>query len=260
MSNYLITGGSKGVGRELYNQLVQNGHVVYICDIEQPTWKIKKNLFTKIDCSLDDKIKKLSKDFLKKKILFDGLIFCHGAHHTAPLLNTEIKDLKKVFEINFFSYFYLIKNLYSLMINGGKIISISSIAATTPIPYSFVYSSSKSSLESMFFCFFNEFKKKKMNLVVVQPGNINTGFNETGNKFSNRNSKSYKFYIKVVKKIHSKYGMKPENVAIKIANILKKKNPLPRYVIGKNAILANLGLRGLGLFLTLRLLRVFFKL
>ena len=99
-----------------------------------------------------------------------------------------------------------------------------------------------------------------MNLVVVQPGNINTGFNETGNKFSNRNSKSYKFYIKVVKKIHSKYGMKPENVAIKIANILKKKNPLPRYVIGKNAILANLVLRGLGLFLTLRLLRVFFKL
>ena len=43
-------------------------------------------------------------------------------------------------------------------------------------------------------------------------------------------------------------------------NILKKKNPLPRYVIGKNAILANLVLRGLGLFLTLRLLRVFFKL
>jgi len=46
----------------------------------------------------------------------------------------------------------------------------------------------------------------------------------------------------------------------KIVNILKKKNPLPRYVIGKNAILANLVLRGLGLFLTLRLLRIFFKL
>jgi short-subunit dehydrogenase len=83
LSNYLITGGSKGVGKELYNQLAKNGHAVYIWDIEKPTWEIKKSLFTKIDCSLDNKIKKLSKDFSKKKILFDGLIFCHGAHHSA---------------------------------------------------------------------------------------------------------------------------------------------------------------------------------
>lgn len=260
MKNYLVTGGSNGVGESISELLINNGNKVYIFDIKPLKKKSENIFFTKIDCSIELNIKKIAIKFSKNKIFFDGIILCHGAHHTAPLLNTSISDLKKIFDVNFFSHFYLIKNFFSLMNNYCRVISISSIAASTAIPYSFVYSSSKSSLESMFFSFYNEFKYKKIFPIIVQPGNINTGFNETGNNFSNKNVDSYKFYKKIVDKIHSKYGMSSKSVAKKIITILNKKKPLPRYIVGKNAILANLVVRALGIFFTLKFLKIFFKL
>jgi short-subunit dehydrogenase len=260
LKNYLITGGSGGVGKSLSELLISKGNKVYIFDIKPLKIKSKNIFFTKIDCSLEFNIKKIVTIFSKNKIFFDGIILCHGAHHTSPLLNTSVSDLKKIFDVNFFSHFYLVKNFYNLMNNYCKVISISSIAASTAIPYSFTYSSSKSSLESMFFSFYNEYKDKKIFPIIVQPGNINTGFNETGNNFSNKNLDSYEFYKKIVNKINSKYGMSSKSVAKKIINILNKKKPLPRYIVGKNAILANIVVRTLGIFFTLKFLKIFFKL
>ena len=68
----------------------------------------------------------------------------------------------------------------------------------------------------------------------------------------------YENYLKVIKKIDSKFGMDPGKVARKILKISKLKNPKNKYVIGKNAFLANMAKRVLGdHFINLLLKKVF---
>jgi short-subunit dehydrogenase len=245
----LIIGGASGIGRCLYKIISENEKVII--------WDKKKIQNKAVDVASEKLILKEIYYLKKKKIKLDNIFICHGVHHSTPLIDMNLKELKNVFENNFFSYFLITKHIRSILNKNAKIIAISSISACTPIPYSSSYSSSKAALEALYFSYKNE--ERNFFPVIVQPGNVNTGFNETGNNYKKFNSQYFKKYKNILDKINSKFGMDPNLVAKKIYTISQKKTPKFKYIIGKNAILANIAKRILGDEITLKLLKYYFK-
>ena len=180
IKNNLVIGGSSGLGKEIFDQLPNNKDN-YVLDIKD-TGNLKNN-FNKVDVTKTTELTNCFNKFKEKKIKFDNVFISHGIHQTKPVLEITREEFDEVFRVNFFSVFEIIKNVYEILNENSKIIAISSIAACTPIPFSATYSSSKSALEALFLSFKNEFNEKKIKPIIVQPGNINTGFNETGNNY-----------------------------------------------------------------------------
>ena len=241
--NNLIIGGSKGLGKEIYKK-IPDKNLTVVLDKVDPNIEVPN--FYKIDMVNIKEFKNITNILKNKHFEFDNIFITYGMHHTKPTHNIDENELKKIFEINFFSTINSLSILRNLCKKNCKIFYISSIAACTPIPYSSTYSSSKSALEAYIFSKINEYDEKNLRHIIIQPGNINTGFNETNNNYDLKDNVDYKFYLNIVSKIDSKFGMSPEKVARKIINISNKKNPNSKYVIGKNAVLANIAKRILG--------------
>ncbi len=253
----LIIGGSNGVGKEIYNSLSKKEEAIILDKIE-PDFKTNNNFF-KVDITNNSELEKLSINLDQKNYKFDVIFICYGAHHTKPVHNISNEEFKNIFEINFFSTINLLKVFKDLIKKESKILYISSIAACTPIPYSSTYSSSKAALEAYVLSKINEYDEKKTKHIIIQPGNINTGFNESGNNYRELNNVDYKYYSKIVEKINSKFGMDPKIVAEKIIKISHLKNPKNKYIIGKNAFLANMAKRIIGDHYSNLLIKKFFK-
>ena len=253
----LIIGGSKGVGKEIYNSLSKKEDTIILDKID-PDFKTNNNFF-KVDITNNEELLKLSTNLNQKNYKFDVIFICYGAHHTKPVHDISNEEFKNIFDINFFSTINLIKVFMNLIKAESKIFYISSIAACTPIPYSSTYSSSKAALEAYVLSKVNEYDEKKTKHIIIQPGNINTGFNETGNNYRELNNIDYKYYSKIVEKINSKFGMDPKIVAKKIIKISYLKNPKNKYIIGKNAFLANIAKRVMGDHYSNLLIKKFFK-
>ena len=253
----LIIGGSKGVGKEIYNSLSKKENTIILDKID-PDFKTNNNFF-KVDITNNEELLKLSTNLNQKNYKFDVIFICYGAHHTKPVHDISNEEFKNIFDINFFSTINLIKVFKHLVNAESKIFYISSIAACTPIPYSSAYSSSKAALEAHVLSKINEYDEKKTKHIIIQPGNINTGFNETGNNYRELNNIDYKYYSKIVEKINSKFGMDPKIVAKKIIKISYLKDPKNKYIIGKNAFLANIAKRVMGDHYSNLLIKKFFK-
>ncbi len=256
--NNLIIGGSNGLGKEICKFLPKDDLKI-VLDKNDYNGDEHVN-FIKLDVTNYDELKLILEKKITEKLSIDNVFICHGHHHSKPAHNVSLEEFKKIFEINFFSVVEIIKKIEPLLKSNSKVFIISSLSACTPIPYSSTYSSSKSALEAFTMSLINEYNFKNINYIIIQPGNINTGFNESGNNYNLKNNKDFELYKKVVSQIDSKYGMKPENVAKKIIRISQNIKPKNKYIIGKNAILANLAKRILGDNFSNKLLKRYFKL
>ena len=119
-----------------------------------------------------------------------------------------------------------------------------------------VYSAAKAGLELFFESLSYELAYKDIRCVVIQSGNVNTGFNETGNDYKPvGNPYIDDLYRKVVARIDSRYGIPPETVAGAILNSIRRKNPQLCVIVGGNAIKAHWAKRLLGRNLALKVLK-----
>ncbi|MBN1434251.1 SDR family NAD(P)-dependent oxidoreductase, partial [Candidatus Fermentibacterales bacterium] len=177
--------------------------------------------------------------------------------HPAERLTDEIVD--RVLDVNLASHIKLVRDLIPLMTEGGSIIGVSSIAACVGVPMSSMYSASKWGLEGFYESLWAEVSSRGINVSLVHPGNVNTGFNETGNTWeATGDSVLARRYRNVVSRIDSRYGIAPRTVASVIVRIISKKRPRFCYVVGGNARKANWAKKLLGRDLALRLMSKFF--
>ena len=131
-----------------------------------------------------------------------------------------MNKVRENFEVNVFSNFEVIQIALKKMIqkDKGKIIIISSLAGTLPIPFLGSYCATKSSINMLCEVLKKEIKMLSYNIkiVLVQPGMYHTGFNQVmlENKYDWMSVKSY--FEKQIESIRKK-----ENIFF---NILEKNN------------------------------------
>ena len=151
----LITGGSSGIGRATAKQFVAEGAKVVIAG---------RNLETlaSIQAELGGSVKTVQGDVRdpahRKDLLatvgqfgdhLDVLFANAGVGKPVPANLVDEASAKELFDINFWSVFFLIQESLPLLRTGSSVIVTSSVAGQFALPGMSIYSASKAALSSI---------------------------------------------------------------------------------------------------------------
>lgn len=261
----IVVGAAGGIGRALTGILLERGMRVLALDrngaLLETLQRNGSGLLETMELDITDRsgVAGFADALAGEGRRFDGLVITAGVHSTHPVQHLSDELVDRVLDVNLASHIKLVRDFLPLMNDGGSIIGVSSIAACLGVPMSSMYSASKRGLEGFYESLFTELRSRRIRVSVIHPGNVNTGFNETGNTYRAMGS-SYidTRYSRVVEKIDSRHGIPPGQVARVTAKVLSKSRPRFCYVVGGNARKANWALKLLGRDMALRLMGKFF--
>lgn len=152
----LVTGANRGIGKSITETFARNGANVFAClrtlSSETEIWmrelEFKYGIFVKpilLDLSDDASVKNVVKEVIAIRSRLDVLVNNAGIASGSLFQMTTIAELKKLFEINFFSQILLSQSLARLMVKNksGSIINIASTAGVIADPGTMAYGASK---------------------------------------------------------------------------------------------------------------------
>ena len=248
----LVTGCSSGIGLETAIALGREGHFTYATmrDVKKSGSLDKivndeglpiKVLELDVDSekSVDDAIVKI----MEEKGRVDTLINNAGWGMWGAVEDVSIEEFKQQFETNFFSIIRLIQKVAPIMRKqkSGNIVNVSSVAGKIGFPVSPAYISSKFALEGLSECIRFELGPFGINVIIIEPGVIKTNFFDSMKmaKKSNSDSVYNEITSKVVSgvKMMAEMGTEPKEVADTIIKSINEEKPLPRYIVGNDAMM-----------------------
>lgn len=232
--NVLITGGANGIGKGTALKLVEKGHNVKVIDNDEEALQ-----------ELDREIETFHGDVREKEDLEDAtrhfevevLVNSAGYQKQGAAEDMNIETFRNHVETNFIGTANAIKiAMPSIRRSNGRIINISSIAGKTGLPFLSAYCGSKHAVEGFSDSLRMELKDSEIDVVIVEPGPIRTGFNEQGREHlrnfvpGSRHSSDYS------EKLDSPMeGADSEKAAKKVVKAIEAKKPRTRYTVTKEA-------------------------
>ncbi len=194
----LITGGSRGLGKEMAFRLAQKGTDIIITYVskkdaaEQVVSELekmgRKAAVLKFDANNIAAIGDFVNDF--KKILsskwntdkFDFLINNAGNGANIPFAESTEDQFDLFMNIHYKSVYFLTQKLLPLMNDNGRIINISSGTTKYVIPTYPLYAPMKGAVEVLTRYLAKEVGSRGITVNVVAPGPVETDFNDGGNR------------------------------------------------------------------------------
>jgi NAD(P)-dependent dehydrogenase (short-subunit alcohol dehydrogenase family) len=143
----------------------------------------------------------------------------------------------------------------------GRAVVVGSLAGRAPIPFQSHYSASKAALDALTLALRIEVAPLGVGVSLVEPGDINTAFNENmdwGGGGDSAYAERRRACERVIRESLPK-APGPEVVAEVILRALTARQPRVRYTVGPDALLVPLGRRLLPDWLSLSLIRDHFK-
>ena len=170
----VITGGNSGIGKSTADMFRAKGDIAlslslgideeykdysYICDI-----------------SNEEQIVSTMSAIKEKYGCIDILINNAGFGVNGAMELIDTATFKKISDINVFGAYCVTKYALPLMSKGSKIVNISSVSGLFPAPFRGLYCYSKSALNMYSLCQRMELKQAGLDVCIVCPGEVKTGF------------------------------------------------------------------------------------
>jgi 3-oxoacyl-[acyl-carrier protein] reductase len=174
----IISGSAGGVGTLLIKLISKKYKILCIYNQTKP--KLKKKIPTlRIDFNSNASVGHSCSE-LKKIILSEQkIIFLNLAAIKIDKISYNIakKEMKKSFNINFFSFFYIIQNILPILIKNkwGRIINFSSTGGLTGEIGTLLYSSSKYASLGMIKVLSKEYAQFNITFNTIKLGNFDVG-------------------------------------------------------------------------------------
>lgn len=258
MKHVLVVGGASGIGAQTVKLLQEKKYHVQVGDIHKPDADVDH---ITLDVSSPAGYANALVKFRSTKKRFDAVVLTAAMHSAYPSEYLTDALIDQVMAVNLTGHIKFVRDMIPLLNADGRIIAVSSIAAGVGIPMESLYSASKAGLEMFYESLSVEIAYRGIHCSIIQPGNVNTGFNEKNNDFKERGEKDVDVaYQKILKRIDSKLGMPPLDVANVIVAAIDAARPKFSYVVGANAMKAHWAKRVLGRDLALSVMKKFFGL
>jgi NAD(P)-dependent dehydrogenase (short-subunit alcohol dehydrogenase family) len=188
----LITGGSRGLGRNTAESLARQGVDAVITyhsradEAQAVVAKLqthgRKAVALKLDtgatetfAGFSEKLKKALQDTWGRSS-FDYLVNNAGISHHAPFDKVTEKDLDSLYQVHFKGVFFLTQKLLPLINDGGRIVMLSSGTTRIIYPGSGAYASMKGAIEILTLYLAKELGPRRIAVNTVAPGAIATDF------------------------------------------------------------------------------------
>ncbi|KFF12404.1 short-chain dehydrogenase [Chryseobacterium soli] len=188
----LITGGSRGLGKNAALKVAQKGLDVIITyksskeEADAVVEEIKTLGRKAVAFQLDTKDTKSFEAFVKNvtshlqentgSTNIDFLVNNAGTALYSPITETTEEQLDDIVDIHFKGVFFLTQKLLPFINDGGGIINISSGLARFALPGSSVYGSIKAGVEMLTKYMAKELGPRRIKANVIAPGAIETDF------------------------------------------------------------------------------------
>ena len=182
----LVTGSSKGIGKEIIRELARSGYDVvinynnskeeaYALNEEVSKYDVK-SLVVKCDVSDEDEVKNMIDEIHSQMGSVDILVNNAAVNYNDFFYKKTVEDFKRTMDVNVLGAFLVSKYVSKDMINNkwGRIINISSTnGINTYYPVCFDYDASKAALISLTHNMAIEFAPY-INVNAITPGFIGT--------------------------------------------------------------------------------------
>jgi len=174
MKKVLITGSTKGIGKQLGTALLHQGHFVYFnyCHDSRAASKIDYINSSVIQADMST-IKGI--DILEEQIdALDYLVCNIGISDRTPFKKIEVSKWQQVIDTNLTIPFFLIQRFADKIKPNGKILFIGSVLGKVPDASSISYGVTKGALSILTQYLAKEFASKGITVNTIAPGFINT--------------------------------------------------------------------------------------
>ncbi|TFB01091.1 putative oxidoreductase [Trichoderma ghanense] len=225
---FIVTGASKGLGAAIVEQLLAQSHkVVVTARSEEQLQKFKDAHPGQVEYLAGD----ITSSGIAEKLVdlavasfgrLDGVVINHGILEPAKLASASMDDIRRHYEINFFSYVAMAKaSLDEVKKTKGCILWVSSGAALKPYVAWSTYGSSKAAVNSV--AAHLAVEEPDITSITIGPGRVDTDMQATL-RLKGKDTMDEKQYQSFVDAFQQGALLKPEQPGGVIAKFVA--NPL----------------------------------
>ncbi len=234
----LVTGASSGMGREFATRLLAEDYIVYGAArrLERMADLAKLGVKTiEMDVTIDASLVAGLESIVADEGSLDVLINNAGYGQYGSLEDVPMEEARRQFETNLFGAARLIQLTVPLMRRqrSGRIVNISSIGGKLSMPVGGWYHASKFALEGYSDALRLELKPFGIDVVVIEPGGVETEWGGIAHDEARRHSGSgaYAPMIERFAKLQSsgKRLAAPQVIGNILVKALRAKQPRARY-------------------------------
>jgi len=173
----LITGGSSGIGKNAAAALLREGCTVYEMS-RKAEGVVEGAHHIQGDVTDEKQAEAAVRRVVEKEGRLDVLINNAGFGISGAVEFTPPSEARRQFDVNFFGMVNMNKAALGVMREqgGGRIVSMSSVAAPIAIPFQAYYSASKAAVRTYSLALHEEVRPFGIEVCVIMPGDIATGF------------------------------------------------------------------------------------
>jgi NAD(P)-dependent dehydrogenase (short-subunit alcohol dehydrogenase family) len=260
----LITGASSGIGAAMADRMSRMGWRVFGTS-RHPRPGEGPVEWIEMDVCEDASVEAGLARVFEATSALDGLVCNAGFGIYGAIEETPLARARAQLETNYFGVLRVLVPVVAHMRErrAGRILLVGSLSGRAPIPFQAHYSASKAAIEALCFSLANELHPFGVGVSLIEPGDIDTAFNEAmdwgdrdvGSPYSEASARCEQTIRESLPKAPG-----PEIVADAVAHALTARRPRFRYAVGREAALVGLGRRLLSDRLSLALIRRHFGL
>lgn len=180
MGNYLITGGSSGIGRELALQLIAKGHQVFVQGrSEEKLAEFSGQVPTlALDLTTAGAAEKLVETAEAQIGPLDGVAHCAGVGLIKPALETSDAEFTRIMNINTRATFLTLQSACRRMAERkkGLFLTIPGILGKAPMKNASAYIASKYAVTGLVKAFAQELQRSGVRFCLFHFGGVDSPF------------------------------------------------------------------------------------
>ena len=230
----IITGGTSGIGLATARAMHDAGYRVY--ELSRREAGTDCAVHIQADVTKEDTLRAAVDFVLAQEDHIDVVINNAGFGISGAVEFTDTADAIRQLDVNFFGMVRMNHVVLPILRKQGygRIVNLSSVAGSIPIPFQTYYSASKAAINSYTMATANEVRPFGVQVCCVQPGDIQTGFTAARQKivvgddiYGGRISRSVAGMEK-----DERTGMRPEDAGAFVCRAATRKGVRPVNTIG----------------------------
>ena len=172
----LVTGGSRGIGKEVVLKFAENGATVISGDLIEPDYSHENVSHVKLNVTDRENIKEVVAQLKEKYGKLDILVNNAGITRDSLLQRMKEEDWDLVVDINLKGVYNVMQGLVSLLLKSesASVINMASVVGLDGNAGQTNYSATKGGVIAMAKSWAKEFGRKKLRANAIAPGFIKT--------------------------------------------------------------------------------------
>jgi len=174
--NILITGSSRGLGKELAEHFLSNGDIVYGCARSESQIDNQNYHHYQLDISIPQEVTDFFFKLRKDTKVLDAVINNAGIASMNAFALTPIESFKRIFDINVQGTFLFCQKAFSLLkrSKNARIINMTTVAVPLQLEGEATYAASKSAVETLTHIIAKEYGHFGITCNAIGPSPIDT--------------------------------------------------------------------------------------